>query len=224
MSETAEYQQLTLPSTVDAEIKRRIDAVWASHSYVTDDGERDAKKMHEAAFQAVRNRIATSKTDKQEKAITKGELYAAVFPHGPGADGNGDPVDEYDRAVFHALERDVWSLTQAKHSGAIQHRLGEEGSSLILCHATIRRNLDKAQAIYLTDNGVLIMEDSVDKEIKALERKAENLRRQLEMVIDRHPELASRIRAEVGQGVKRAQAELAFPTLNGHKELAEQSS
>lgn len=202
---------LTPPSVVTAEIEARIDAAWVREGYVTQDGERDPKAMQDAAYQAVRHRIATSKADKADKAITKGELFAAVFPNAPGADGKGDQLDEYDRAVFAQLERDVWSLMQAKPSGAIQKRLGEEGSTLVLLQATVRRKLDKAQAVYLTDNVALIMEDSVDKEIKSFERKAENLRRQLDMIVGRHPELASRIRAEVGQGVNRAKAELAFP-------------
>jgi len=210
-------------SAIDDEIEARIDRAWAAENYVTEDGDRNPRAMQEVAYRAVRDRIATSKADKADKAITKGELYAAVFPHGPGADGKGDLLDELDRRVYAQLERDVWGLTQPKHSGAIQKRLGEEGSSLILLRVTIRRKLDPSEAVYLTDNPALIMEDSVDKEIKSFERKAENLRRQLDMVIGRHPELAGRIRLEVGQGVNRAKAELAFPTQssNGQRELPE---
>jgi len=202
---------LTPPSVVTKEIETRVDAAWDREGYVDEEGKRDPKAMQEAAYRAVRRRIATSKTDKADKAITKGELFAAVFPDAPGADGKGDQLDEYDAHVFAQLERDVWSLTQAKPTGAIQQRLREEGSTLVVLRATIRRKLDKAQAVYLTDNAALIMEDSVDQEIKAFERKAENLRRQLDMIVALHPELASRIRTEVSQGVNRAKAELAFP-------------
>lgn len=202
--------RLIPPSLVAKEIEARVHDAWEREGYVTSEGERDPKAMQDAAYRAVCKRIATSKTDKAERAITRGELFAAVFPNAPGADGKGDQLDEYDQAVFAQLERDVWSLMQPKPSGAIQKRLDEEGSSLVLLQATIRRKLDKAQAVYLTDNAALIMEDSVDKEIKAFERKAENLRRHIDMIVGRHPELASRIRAEVGQGLSRAKAELAF--------------
>lgn len=205
-------EPLTPPSVVEREIESRVDQVWADAGYLNEEGQHDTQAMHDAAYDAVRTRIVTSKADKAEKAITKGELYAAVFPQGPGADGRGDPVDEYDKKVAERLERDVWSLTQAKHSGTIQKRLGEENSSLILCQATIRRKLDKAPAVYLTDNPRLIMEDSVDKEVKALEKKAENLRRQLEMVLHRHPELSNEVLARVGQAMGRTKAELAFPS------------
>lgn len=205
--------QVSTPSEVKAEIDARIEQAWVDQGYVLSDGTLDPEAMQDAAYAAVRHQIATSKADKADKAITKGELYAAVFPKGPGADGKGDQLDEYDSAVMSALERDVWSLTQPKSSGAMQRRLEEEGSTLILLRATIRRKLDKAVAVYLTDNATLIMEDSVDQEIKAFERKAENLRKELNMIMKRHPELASKIRSEVSQGMTRAKAELAFPTV-----------
>ena len=201
------------PSDVKAEIQARIDQAWVEQGYVLADGSLDPEAMQDAVFAAVRHRVATSKADKADKAITKGELYAAVFPKAPGADGKGDQLDEFDTAVFAALERDVWSLTQQKSSGAMQRRLEEEGSTLILLRATIRRKLDKADAVYLTDNTTLIMEDSVDKEIKAFERKAENLRKELNMIMKRHPELATKIKSEVLGGMNRAKAELAFPVV-----------
>jgi hypothetical protein len=203
---------LTPPSVIYAEIENRANHVYEGAGYVTPEGERDPQAMHDAAYKVVRKCVATSKEDKAEKAITKGELYAAVFPNGPGADGTDEQeLDEYDRAVFRQLERDVWSLMQAKAGGSVQKRLGEEGSPLILCQAKIRRNLNPAPAVYLTENPTLIMEDCVDKEVKAFERKAENLRKELEMVMGRQPELAARIMGRLGQGISRTQAELSFP-------------
>lgn len=216
-------EPLTPPSTVEREIESRIEEVWANAGYVTESGERDTQAMQDAAYKAVRSRIAHSKQDKAEKAITKGELYAAVFPAAPGTDGKGDPTDEYDKIVAERLERDVWSLMQAKHSGAVQKRLGEESSSLVLCQAIIRRKLDKAPAAYLTDNPRLIMEDSVDKEVKSLERKAENLRRQLDMVLHRHPELTDQVLKRVGQAMGRTKAELMFPSTNAPASLPEKA-
>lgn len=215
---------VTPPSVVQAEIEDRIHRSWENEGYVTEDGERDPQAMHEAAYKAVRKRIATSRQDKAEKAITKGELYAAVFPNGPGADGKVDQLDEFDSAAFHALERDVWSLMQPKFGGAIQKRLGEENSPLVLLQATIYRDMNKAPAVYLTENATLIMEDSVDKEVKALERKAENLRKQLDMLMLRQPELAAQILGRLDQGMNRTQAELAFPAHQPVQELTERAS
>jgi hypothetical protein len=110
------------PSEVKAEIEARVEAAWRAEGYVLSDGTLDVEKMQDVAYAAVRHRIATSKADKASKAITKGELYAAVFPKAPGADGEFDDLDEYDADVAAVLERDVWGLTQPKATGAMQTR------------------------------------------------------------------------------------------------------
>jgi hypothetical protein len=199
---------LTAPSVVKKEIEARVDQAWDAAGYMTDDGLRDTQAMQDAAYEVIRQHIANSKEEISENAITRGELYAAVFAGAPGTDGSGDPVDEYDRAVAEQLERDVWSLTQPKSEGALQKRLGEEGSSLLLCREVIRRKLDKAQAVYLTDNPVLIMEALVDKEVKGYERKAANLKKQLEMVTRRHEELRSQVSSRVRLATNKNKAEL----------------
>jgi hypothetical protein len=203
---------LTPPSVIEQEIENRIQHVWETEGYITEDGEQDPQAMHDIAFNSVSKRVATSKEERADKAITKGELYREVFPHGPGADGTDeDLLDEFDRKVFERLERDAWSLMQAKSGGYVNKRLAEEGSSLILCQAKIRRNMNPSQAVYLTSTPALILEDAVDKEIKAYERKAENLRKELDSIMKRQPELAATIAKRLGQGVKRTQAELTFP-------------
>ncbi|MBV9472792.1 MAG: hypothetical protein JO206_07475 [Solirubrobacterales bacterium] len=220
---------LTLPSVIEKEIESRVTQAWAAEGYVTEDGARDPEKMHAAAYKVVIEHVVASKADRADSAISKGQLAAAVFPKAPGMDGTYDQLDEFDRKVYEILERDVWSLTQPKESGTIQKRLGEEDSSLVLLRATIRRKLDKVQVCYITDNLVLIKEDGIDKEIKAWERKADNLRKELNMIMRRHSELEGYIRGEVGQGLARAKATLTIPPSsvgdnNGLKELSEGGS
>jgi hypothetical protein len=199
---------MTPPSVVKKEIEARVDQAWDAAGYMTDEGLRDTRAMLEAAYEEVVKHIANSKEQIAEKAITRGELYAAVFPGAPGTDGTGDPVDEFDMAVAEHLERDVWSLTQPKSEGAIQKRLGEDGLTSLLCREKIRRNLDKADAVYLTDNPQLILETFVDKEVKAYERKAANLKKQLEMVTKRHDELTSQVKSRVRLAENKNKAEL----------------
>ncbi|HEX8101632.1 MAG TPA: hypothetical protein VF533_03400 [Solirubrobacteraceae bacterium] len=209
----AVHTALTPPSVIEKEIEARIDRVWQAEGYVDEDGERDPKAMNDAAFAAVSKRVAMSKEERSENAITKGELYREVFPHGPGADGTDEELlDEFDQIVFQRLERDAWSLMQAKSGGYVNKRLADEGSDLILCQAKIRRDMNPVLAVYLTSQPALILEDAVDKEIKAYERKAQNLRRELESIMNRtSPELAATIMKRLGQGVNRTRAELTFP-------------
>src|SRR5580704_7748108 len=94
---------LTAPSVVKKEIEARVDQAWDAAGYMTDDGLRDTQAMQDAAYEVIRQHIANSKEEISENAITRGELYAAVFAGAPGTDGSGDPVDEYDRAVAEQL-------------------------------------------------------------------------------------------------------------------------
>jgi hypothetical protein len=214
---------LTPPSVVKQEIESRVLAAWEVAGYTTEEGLRDTQAMQDAAYAVIVKHVANSKEEIVEKAITRGEFYAAVFPGAPGTDGSGDPVDEYDRAVTEALERDVWSLTQPKSEGALQKRLGEEGLTYVLCREKIRRNLDKADAVYLTDNPHLIMETFVDKEVKAYERKAANLKKQLEMVTKRHEELTSQIKSRVRLAENKNKAELNLAPASTPEELVEKT-
>lgn len=215
--------ELTLPSVIKKEIEDRIDQAWETAGYMTDDGLRDAKAMQEAAYEEVIKHVANSKEEVAKKAITRGELYAMVFPNGPGADGSEDSLDEFDEAVRSALERDVWSLTQPKAEGALQKRLGEENSTLLLVRENIRRGLDPAVAVFLTDNPTLIMEGVVDKEVKAYERKAANLRKQLEMVTKRHDELSAQVSSRVRLAQSKTKAELTLAK-SGAGELGESTT
>jgi hypothetical protein len=210
---------LTPPSEVEKEIESRVRKAFAGEGYVTETGEPDARAMQDAAYKAVRDRIVTSKTERAEKGISKGQLCAAVFPNAPGAVRKFDELDEFDQKAWEKLEREVWGLTQPKSTGAIQKRLEDEGTGQTLLRPTIRRELDPVQVVYLTENTTLIKEDGLDKEIKAWERKAANLRKELDMFLRRHPELEAHIRSEVGQGLNRAKATLAF-SANGQKELS----
>lgn len=216
--------ELTPPSVVKQEIEERVLLAWEVAGYTTDEGLRDPQAMQDAAYEAIIKHVANSKEEIAEHAITRGELYAVVFPGAPGTDGSGDPVDEYERAVAEALERDVWSLTQPKSEGAIQKRLGEEGHTYVLCREKIRRNLDKADAVYLTDNPHLIMEGFVDKEVKAYERKAANLKKQLDMITRRHEELTGQLKSRVRLAESKNKAELNIASTSNPEELVERTA
>jgi hypothetical protein len=205
----------------DEEVDNRVTAAYEAEGYSGEsDGEvrRDTKAMKEAAFDAFAGKIAGSKLDKAANAITQGELYAAVFPTGPGADGDVESLEPEDQATYEKLKREVWGLTQAKPDGWIQRRLADEGSTLVLCRAQVMRGADPVSAAYLTNDSTLIMEDSVSGEVEALVRKADNLRKHVDMLLLRHPELEARVLKELGKGIRRTEA--ALPTKTGDSKEA----
>jgi hypothetical protein len=204
----------------DEEVDRRVTAVYRAEGYsVEEDGEvrRDTKAMKEAALQAFAGKVATSKLDKAASAVTPGELYASVFPQGPGADGDVEALEPEDQATYEKLKREVWGLTQPKPNGWIQRRLADEGSTLVLCRAQVMRGADPVNAAYLTDDATLIMEDNVHGEVEALVRRADNLRKHVDMLLLRHPELEARVLRELGKGIRRTEAALPTKTESSKK-------
>jgi hypothetical protein len=205
----------------DEEVDRRMTAAYVAEGYgVETDGEvrRDTKAMKEAALQAFSGKVASSKLDKAANAITQGELYGTVFPKGPGANGDVEDLGPEDQVTYEKLKREVWGLTQAKPDGWIQRRLADEGSTLVLCRAQVMRGQDPIMAAYLTDDSTLIMEDSVSGEVEALVRKADNLRKHVDMLLVRHPELETRVLKELAKGIRRTEA--ALPTKTGNAKEA----
>lgn len=205
----------------DTEVERRITAAFEAQGYVVEiEGGvgRDVKARNEVALRAFSGKEATSKLDKSANAITQGELYEFVFPSGPGTDGSVESLEPEDEAAYERLKRDLWSLTQPKPEGWIQRRLAGEGSTLVLCRAKVMRGADPVMSAYLTNDPTLIMEDSVSGEVEGLVRKADNLRKHVEMLLVRHPELEDRVLAEIGKGVQRTQA--ALPAKGGSAKKA----
>ncbi len=206
---SSQYTQLF--SQFEDEVSARIADAYQAESYVDSDGEPSELARNEAVYKViVDSGVVASKNEKGRKALTRGELYTRVFQHGPGAQGGVDDLEPVERAAFDRLVSDVWGLTQTARTGWIQRRLEADDSSLVLCRAKIHRPADKLLAVYLTDNESLIMEDAVDKEIKSLVRRASSVRKDLNMILDRHPKLRGNISSQLALEMRKVDAELTL--------------
>ena len=108
-----------------------------AHGYTkqkNDEDVPDEDAFKQKVYDLVSGRIVSSKAEKSKKSWTQGQLYAAVFPNGPGADKrqSKDLLSEEDEAVMDKLSRKVWNLTNPGRAGYVQKRLGQDGGSLIL--------------------------------------------------------------------------------------------
>lgn len=175
----------------------------------------DDDAMKARTFELVVKREVTEKSNKSSNSWTAGELYAAVFPGGPGTDPKTiDLLDFPESEVRAKLVRRVWGLTNPARTGYIQKRL-EEKSKLVLCRAKVMRGLDEVNGCYVTNDAALIMSDSLAPRVEALVKEADNLRAHAQMITNRHPELEQKVVQAIGSGVKRTQAALPKPTGNG---------
>lgn len=203
-------------------VEQRVDEEYqrAGFTKVAADGStvRDEDKMKARGLEVVSRAVVTSKADRSKKAVTNGELFANVFPEAPGArPGTADTLDDVESAVRAFLMRKVWGLTNAGPRGYVQKRLGD--GSLILCRATVHRNLDPIVAVYVTDEPTLIMEDSLNPQIDKLVRLASDVREHAAMIVTRHPELESKVSTALNSGFTRvkAAAQLTSGSANGRK-------
>lgn len=197
------------------DITSRVDALltaaYEAEGYVKETPHgvrRDVRARNEAVLAAFVGRTATNKLDKAKAALTRGELYRAVFPRGPGADGKLDVLTEDERLAYERLKSQCWSVTKPGPGGWLQQHLVESGSSLVLCRARIMRGADPVPGAYLTDDSTLIIEDAVAGQIESLVRKADQVRQHVDMILSRHPELEPRVRSAMGNGIKRTAAAL----------------
>jgi hypothetical protein len=187
-------------------IDNRVTEEYIRHGYSKQamDGTtvRDDDKMRQRAFDAVRAAEVTSKANRSANAITNGELYAAVFPDGPGAQpGTQDDLDPIEVEVRSLLVRKVWGLTNPGPNGYIQKRLAD--TPLILCRGEVFRQMDHLPGVYVTEFAPLIMEDSLAPQIDKLVRTANDLRVHATMITGRHPELGQKVRNALGTGFSR---------------------
>jgi hypothetical protein len=194
----------------DAVADRVADA-YRAERYVDGDDAPSELALREAVYRAIVNDcVVRSKTERSRKALTRGALYTRTFPHGPGAQGGVDDLGRVEREAFEQLASTVWGLTQTTRSGWIQRRFEADERTLVLCRTKVHRPTDKLLAVYATDNEALIMEDGVDKEIKAFVRRASMLRKDLDMILHRHPRLRAPVAAQLALEMRKVDAELAL--------------
>jgi hypothetical protein len=203
-------------SQFEEEVEAAIDDLYLREGYADDDGEPSESAMKEAAFDvAMQNFVVASKRERSKNALTNGQLYSLVFPSAPGAGEATPTLDPVSEQVLKKLSSKLWGLTQTRRSGYLQRRLETEESTLVVCRCQVLRYAESTQAVYATDNETLIMEDAVDKEIQSLFRRASSLRRDLSMVLERHPQLHGKVVQQLGTELRRINQEL---TLGGGEE------
>lgn len=169
--------------------------------------------MKDAAFKAAMdNCVVSSKAERSRKALTKGGYYSLVFPSGPGAGEAAADLDPVSERVVEKLKSIAWGLTQTRRSGFLQLCLEREESTLVVCRCKVLRYGDSSGAFYVTDNEDMIMEDAVDKEIQSLVRRASSLRRDLSMIVERHPKLQGPVAEQLGVELGRMNRELTIGT------------
>src|SRR5262245_2485285 len=172
----------------DQAIRRGVHEAFVQVGWVQPDGSRDLTKFREAVFAAIKEARVTSRKDRGEKAITRGNLMAKVFPEISGPD---DWKTSLDQAVWIALDRGVWAETSPNANKALQRMVGiEYGNGYVLCRTKVGQ--DRTEAAYITDNFACIEQDFVRPDNERVERALKNATDNREMLVLRQPQNAKR--------------------------------
>ena len=183
---TTDTQSDVLTKDVIAEA---ADLAYAAEGYVKDD-ERDYVALTDAIYRKVSQARVNDLGERESKAITRGDLVAAVFSSLPGP-GSFDEQENPDlaEAVYLTVEAKVWDLASPFHNGKVQQRVGERPDPLVLCRTVV--GTDRVPAVYVTAALKCIRKDLGEylaAQQRRIQRKAAL---NLAMVVRRLPEFGA---------------------------------
>lgn len=161
--------------------------------YGDDNGNIDATKWREAEFNLVKTAKVLKKKDKAEKAILRPKLVKTMFPDLAGEDEwFNEPEPWFAKDVWDLVDQKVWGATTPNVGSRMQRMVGMHmGNGYVMCRTKI--GSDQIDAVYITDNYLLMREDFMRPESLATQRKTQSMVRNREMLMARQPEHAKEI-------------------------------
>jgi hypothetical protein len=202
MSYQSAAQQEQPPSQKEA-LAEAIDAAYLAEGYVTEGGERDQAALAGAIYPLVARARVENPQERTAKAVTRGDLLAAVFPSLPKReDWPAQPDPDLAEEVDKAIRQKVWDLVKPDKAGYVQQLVGTRTPNLILCRTKI--GTDGVDAVYVTDNLACIKEDFANPLADAMRRANRRMSLNMAMAGSRLPEHARTFDRLFRQANKRA--------------------
>lgn len=199
------------------EVDQRVGEMLIAHGYCVRDNRTGLEKpddhlLRVAVVKAMQGHVATSKTihELATKSVTKDELYAEVFPHGPGVESI--PETDLDAEVQKSLTAKIWGITNTGTSGHVQKAIAASG--LVLCEAKVSRTVSKGNGgsgitsmvmgRFLTSDHATILTHYTTPAGAEFVGAGKKLDNKLNMVVSRQPELAAAVARQMAAAVKQA--------------------
>jgi len=201
---TVSYEEMSRED-LEALAERGAEAADVQHGYSDDDESSGRAKQHFAIFEVLKEHVASTKEERKDKAIERGALVQAVYPHTPGPGSDEYEDDLLVREVWRKLDQRVWNAAKADHTSGVQKLVGQLMPGYVLCRPTtpkltLRGMKHETDTVYITREFKLIMLDFQGPLNSAHQKSGERLARNMAMVAERQRENAGRIQ----QSVKRA--------------------
>ena len=214
---------INVDPTFEDRVAAGVLAAYEAEGYVkTVDGEpvKNNLALSEAVYDVVSQAKASTKAERLTVPVTRGTLAGKVFPNLAGPGSEAYDKDELVRTVHTAVEQACWQEASTGHSKRVQRFVGERMPGYVLLRTKV--GVDHIWAAYVSDSAELILLDLSGPLKDKIRRAAEDLAKNLGMVVNRKPEMRSAIAKEVEQGTKAAafaaKSVLAITTGGGGEE------
>lgn len=181
-------QNDSLKAAIDQGVRKAHEA----DGYLQADGSLDKAQVRERMFEVLRPAKVLKLQERSDKAVTRGSMVAQVFPSLPGPDSQeGQPDPQLALAVWEKIDAMLWSEARPSAGAPLQRLVGlNMGNGYILCRTQVGK--DRVSAVYITDDRLCIERDFVKPDDESLQRKAESVRANRELLILRQPENGKR--------------------------------
>jgi hypothetical protein len=138
-------------------------------------------------FEVLLGAKALNEAERDEKAITRGEMVARVLPNLPDPEHFAEQDDpQLAQAVWDKISQDLWNMCLPSAGSAMQRLIGRNmGNGYLLCRTHVTR--DQTEAVYVTDDRRCIETDFVQPALSKLARMHRALMADAELLIDRQP-------------------------------------
>lgn len=185
-----------------AAVAQGVYEAYGADGYVNAVGVKDNAKVKEQIFEVLRPHKVRSWAEREEKAITRGEVTQQVFPSLPGPATFSEQSDpQLAAAIWTKVDSAIWSFLQANAAGPVQRLVGINlGDGYVMCRTQI--GVNSTDAVYITDDRACIERDYLARDNEALQAKMRSVTDNREMLIMRQPGNAAVYAKGFGQLVK----------------------
>jgi hypothetical protein len=169
-----------------------VTAAYAAAGYIDSEGRRDDAALAEAVFTAVEPAKVDGLTKREADAATRGTIIATLFPSLPKTadEWNAQPDPALAVKVYGEIRRIVWDLLKMDKSGKVQQLVGLRHPGFVLCRTKV--GADHTDAAYITDDQGCITTDFVTPLNASIVRANKTMGRNMAMIVDRKPDLATK--------------------------------
>ena len=180
-------------------VNSRVHDAYVEADYIKpdSDGEKDRNAVGNACLDNLQRAVCHHKDEREDNAITHGDLVAKVFPDLPGPTAWASEEQMHvAEAAYNRISGNIGTLCKMDASGLVQKKVSFTG--MVLCHTHVTNDL--VLAYYITDDLGCLEEDFDSAHKSKVIKVAKSYGKNIAMAASRLPQHAG----ELNKGYRRA--------------------